>query len=547
MNRLVRIAAATTLSLSLLVLPVSAATAVKTTAPAPKTIKSVILMIPDGMSVSCTTLARYYLDVTGKTSLNLDAMASGLVRTQWANGFITDSAPGATAFSTGFKSDDKHIATLPIADKDKPKATILEAAKLAGKATGLVATSEIMHATPADFAGHDSARSNYDAIGEQMVYNNIDVVLGAGDSFLTADVRADREDILGVIKANYTYTTSPTQALAATGKLWASFSPKNLAYDMDRNPANELSLAQMTGKAIELLSKDSDGFFLMVEGSKVDWAAHANDTIGILSDTLAFDKAVGVALEYAKKSQDTIVISVTDHGNSGISIGSHATDANYSTLPISTFIDPLKKAKLTIEGTMAKMKVELKADKSNMGAILAKYYGLDNMTAAEIDPIVALSKGIDEKTATAAQLQNQIVKTLSDRANIAYTTYGHTGEDVVLYTYSPNDDRLMGVVDNTDIAKYMTRVLNLDLAAVSSRLFVDAKVAFEAKGATVEVIVNKTTGNHMLVATKGTQTVYIPVNKNIAYKNDTQVTLPGVSVYISNVFYTSQDAVNLIK
>ena len=154
-----------------------------------KEVKNVILLIPDGMSTGGLTLARWY---HGGTALNLDEMASGLVRTYSADAPIADSAPAGTAMATGFKSHTGFVGVLPdentmpgmpslnAEDRRSPVASILEAAKLAGKATGLIATSEIMHATPADFSAHDTSRKNYDSISEQQVYQDMDVVIGSG-------------------------------------------------------------------------------------------------------------------------------------------------------------------------------------------------------------------------------------------------------------------------------------------------------------------------------------------------------------------------------
>ena len=272
-----------------------------------KEAKNVILLIPDGMSVGGLTLARWY---NGGDALNLDEMASGLVRTYSADAPIADSAPAGTAMATGFKSYTGFVGVLPdentmpgmpaisAEERRSPVASILEAAKLDGKATGLVATSEIMHATPADFSAHDPSRKNYDTLSEQQVYQDMDVVIGSGSQYFTSEVRGDKEDLLSVIQDNYQYADTPAEFnQVSTGKLWAMFDPVSLAYEFDRDPAKEPSLAEMTDKAIDLLSQDADGFFLMVEGSKIDWAAHANDPIGIISDILAFDEAVGVALD----------------------------------------------------------------------------------------------------------------------------------------------------------------------------------------------------------------------------------------------------------
>ena len=302
---------------------------------------------------------------------------------------------------------------------------------------------------------------------------------------------------------------------------------------MDRDPAKQPSLADMTQKAIDILSQDKDGFFLMVEGSKVDWAAHANDPIGIISDVLAFDNAVKVALDFAKKDKQTAVVAVTDHGNGGLTIGNAATTGTYDKEPLSTFIGPLKKAKLTGEGLEAK----LDAKRTNIKSVLQQYYGISDLTAEEMAVIKAAEPG---------RMNYAVGPMISKRAGIGWTTGGHTGGDVVLYTYAPNNDRPFGVIDNTDIAKYMARVLDLDLDAVSKQLFVPAKQAFTAKGAKYELNL-KDAKNPTILVTKGSQKLELQIYKNIAVLNGKKTSLKGVIVYNGTDAFVPQDAVDLIK
>lgn len=508
------------------------------------TIKNVILMIPDGMSVGGTTLARWY---KGGTPLAMDEMACGLVRTYSADVPIADSAPAGTAFSTGFKSHTGYVAVLPdVADmpglqpiakgnEKKPVATILEAAKLAGKATGLVVTCEIPHATPAAFSAHYPDRNNYDDILEQQVYNGIDVVLGGGSKYLTPEARKDREDLIKVIKdLGHEYVTTPEALRKSTSsKLWGIFAPKDLSYDLDRDPAKEPSLAEMTSKAIEVLSKDEDGFFLMVEGSKIDWAAHANDPVGVISEILAFDHAVKVALDFAKKDKHTVVIVVADHGNGGITMGDRVTSKNYDELPLSTFIEPLKRAKLTGAGVEKK----LNADRSNIKEVMATYYGIADLTEDEIKAI---------KEAKPGKLNYVVGLMLSRRAHIGWTTNGHTGEDVVLYIYSPISDRPTGVIENTDIARYMERLLGVNLEETTKKLFVPARKAFEAMGAKVEWD-DRVPNNPVVVVTRGNDKLKLPVNKNLAEINGKLVKMNGLTVYNGVTTFVPQEALDLMK
>ena len=288
----------------------------------------------------------------------------------------------------------------------------------------------------------------------------------------------------------------------------------------------------MTNKAIDTLSKNKKGFFLFVEGSKVDWAAHANDTIGIISDVLAFDDAVNEALKFAKKDGNTMVIAVSDHGNSGITMGNVNTNSNYPEIPVSTYIDPLKKATMTVEGALK----QLKADRSNMKEV-AELYGLDNLTAAEIEALK-----------TSKSLQADMTKMLANRANIGFSTGGHTGEDVFLYAYGPS--KPYGLVDNTDLAKSMAKFLGFDLNKTTDKLFVNARESFEKKGYKTRIDVTDEK-NPVFIAEKQKIKIELPVNKNVAHvtqnKKTYTKTLDGVTVYNSKDFYVSEAALNLSK
>ena len=508
-------------------------------------VKNVILLIPDGQSVGGTTLARWY---NGGKPLAVDEMACGLVRTYSSDAAIADSAPSGTAMATGFKSHTGFVGVLPDVnsmpgmnplakgDKRKPVASVLETAQLAGKSTGIIATSEIMHATPADFTAHDPSRKNYDNLSEQQVYQDIDVVLGSGEKYFTKEVRGDGEDLVSEIKnLGYDYVTSIEEMNSSDSeKIWGMFAPVDMAYDFDRDPSKEPSLAEMTSKAISTLSKNENGFFLLVEGSKVDWAAHANDPIGVISDTLAFDDAVKVALDFAKKDGNTVVISVTDHGNGGITIGNTATDSNYDKLHIDEYIEPLKKATLTGEG----VEKLLNDDRSNIVEVMSKYYGVDDLTEEEIKAI---------KDTEAGSLNYTVGPIISKRANIGWTTTGHTGEDVPLYIYAPNNcEKLSGVVENTDIAKYMSRVMGIDLATATSELFVPVRQEAEKLGATVLWDNTDSLNPNVVINIEGKEIV-VPVNKNIAYVNGNKITLSGVTVFNGINTYVPQDILELIK
>lgn len=508
---------------------------------------NVIMLVMDGSSDNVSTVSRWYKG----EALALDSILTGGVRTYSAESAITDSAPAATALATGYKSNSGYVGVLPSkitmpgvegdeANAFTPVANVLEGAKLAGKATGLISTSEIQHATPAGFSAHAKSRSNYDDIAEQQVYQGIDVVLGGGFASLK-DTRKDGENLVDVIEDNgYEFIQTRAELLNTdSDKVWGAFAPSALAYDFDRptTKPEQPTLAEMTSTAIDKLSKDEDGFFLMVEGSKIDWAAHANDTIGMISDFLSFDDAVAEALEFAQKDGNTLVIAMTDHGNSGITIGNVNTNSSYDKMDITQYINPLKEAKLTVEGALS----FLKEDKSNLEEVAA-LYGLKNLTAEE-------RKALNESP----NIGNTLVKLLATRANIGYTTGGHTGEDVFLYSYGPK--AVTGLVDNTDLAKAMADFMEFDLADITSTLFNDATAALEDKGFTV-TLNDSNKNNPKLVAKKGNRQYVLDENKNTVTRTTTlknnrviKVTKEFNSVHFYNdeTFYVSEAVLNYIK
>ncbi|MGL5087040.1 MAG: alkaline phosphatase, partial [Clostridium sp.] len=232
--------------------------------------KNVIMLIADGMSTEGVTLSRY---VKG-SSLSMDEISSGSVMTSWLDGPITDSAPGGTAYSAGVKTSNKFIATAP--DKT-PLATMVEGSESIGKATGIVSTSEITHATPADFTAHINDRSKYNSILRQQINGEMEVVIGGGFNMPSkykevSDFNKYYSDRINEIeKEGFKFVKNKEAMKNFKGdKLWGSFASADLKYDYDRQAdkdEEQPSLAQMTSKAIEVLNKDEDGFFLMVEGS----------------------------------------------------------------------------------------------------------------------------------------------------------------------------------------------------------------------------------------------------------------------------------------
>ena len=497
-----------------------------------RTVKNVIYLIADGMNDGILTAAKYYNDIQdgtlGNDKLAMDDIRSGFVKTSWANGPITDSAPAGTALSSAYKTNPGVIG---LDTEGTPKATILEAAELNGLSTGIIATSEITHATPAAFSSHAKSRQDYNSIMKQQLYKNMEVVLGGGSVFFESTgggKRNDGKDLTEDIKAlGYDYVTNKSEMEKSNSdKLWGLFAKKDLAYDFDRTSLNneeEPSLAEMIEKAIGVLEKEDDGFFLMVEGSKIDWAAHANDPSGAIGDVLAFDDAVEVALNYAKENQDTIVVVTTDHANSGFTIGNESTTIGYDDLTFEKSIMQIKGFKLSAEKFTS-----LINDKSDeeVKALIKEYYGYTNITDEELQ--YAKSGKI-----------NEVMKI---RAKLGYSTGGHTGGDVYLGVYAPAGvAKLRGTVDNTELPMYIASNLNLDLNLATKTLYEDMKTRLEAENATFTINTEDIENPYFLVK-KGNKTLKIIANSNIVevYVEENKIEeteLSSVSILIEGVAY----------
>ena len=274
---------------------------------------TIILMIGDGMGFEQVRMARY-VEVGSNESLVMESSLQNFsVMTHNVNFGITDSAAAATAIATGIKTNNARISVDP--DWTSVE-TILEIALGMGKATGVVSTTSIQHATPACFMTHVWSRNNYQEITRQIVENaNVDVLLGGGLEHFS------EEQILNMTAAGYSYVTNKTALTSLTsGRVLGLFSQSHMPYERQRNTTETPSLADMTRKAIDILQQNSSGFFLMVEGGKIDHASHDNDEVGAILETIAFDQAIREAKNYVETHENSILIVTADHETGGPTI-----------------------------------------------------------------------------------------------------------------------------------------------------------------------------------------------------------------------------------
>ena len=307
-------------------------------------IKNVIFLIGDGMGVSYTSAYRYLKDSPNSKFAERTALDKYLVGQQMTYPEdpaqnVTDSASAATAMSAGIKTYNNAIAV----DNDKTEVkTVLETAKEKGKATGLVATSEITHATPASFGSHDPSRQNMNGIADDYYdelvngEHKVDVLLGGGTDLF---VRKDRNLVDEFKKDGFSYVTNPDElSKDQNEQVLGLFADRGLPKMLDRTE-DVPSLEKMTTSAIDRLKQDKDGFFLMIEGSQIDWAGHDNDIVSAMSEMEDFEKAFKAAIDFAKKDKHTLVVATADHSTGGYSIGANGI--------YNWFGAPIKAAKRT--------------------------------------------------------------------------------------------------------------------------------------------------------------------------------------------------------
>lgn len=418
--------------------------------------QSLVLMIADGFGPAAATLAR---EAQG-APLVLDGILRGSVGTPSSDSRVTDSAAGATAYASGLRTYNGAIGLDALG---RPAGTLLEAARERGMATGLVATSTLSHATPAAFAAHVPSRSDEPEIARQMMEQRIDVLLGGGADFFRPEPegkRKDGRDLAEEARAEgYDLLATPA-ALAAADEtpLLGLFAPGHMSYEIDRDEAQEPSLAEMTRKALELLGRHEGGFFLMVEGSRIDHAAHRNDPATLLHEVLAYDEAVGVALAFAREHGRTLVVSVADHETGGMTLGRSGVRGWHP--------EPLARVEASAGRLAARARERAEAPGTSLAeaveAVLREAAGLDSLSAEE-------REGIEPEGLT-----RQMGHLVSHRAGIGWTTGGHTGVDVNLYASGPGSERLTGAMRNDAVGRTLADLLGLDLGAVTERLRAEA-------------------------------------------------------------------------
>lgn len=443
--------------------------------------KYVFYFIGDGLGASQRQITEYYAqerfgDKKFKLLMNTLPVA-GINTTYSADTLVTDSAAAGTALATGHKTNNDIISMLPNGKKLK---TLVEAAKEKGIGTGLVSTTRLTHATVAVFAAHNINRDNEDQIADEYLTSGVDYMAAGGYSYFVPkngskgkSKRKDEKDLLEDFgkKGYKVFATEQSSdefrsyKPATKDKVLALFTASHLPYEIDRVTANSStpSLAELTEKGIQLLSKNPKGFFMMVEGGRIDHACHANDAPGAIHDTLAFDRALQKAYKfYQQHPKETLILVVGDHETGGLGLG--FGQDYFMKLKV------LFPVKVSVEDTLCGAKAYKKGtDRANYFQYLTENMGLTNLTAkekAEINKAMdAVDKGENVGGSYGGYNPVAIAAThiLSERANIYWTTYAHTGTAIPMSAIGVGAERFGGYKDNTEIAQTMANLLGFQL------------------------------------------------------------------------------------
>jgi alkaline phosphatase len=288
--------------------------------------RSVILFIGDGMGVQITSIAVLYAEKELARELNMVRLANqgatGLVTTHSADKLVTDSAGSGTAIATGVMTNNGMVG---IAPDGGVLQNLFEVAVWEGKAVGMVTTSMVTDATPASFMAHVRSRGEHEDIARQIVEGSAGVVLGGGRSFFhppPQGTRKDGHDLIEIAKERGYQVAFSAEELKAAGKgrLLGLFAQDVMPYELDRDQAAIPSLAEMTMKALDILYEDPDGFMLVVEGGRIDHAAHENSIEDALADLFAFDEAIGKAMAYQQQDSTLTIVVTADHDTGGPAI-----------------------------------------------------------------------------------------------------------------------------------------------------------------------------------------------------------------------------------
>ncbi len=430
-----------------------------------KKAKNIIFLVSDGMSSGTLSMTDIFLNrKTGKGSnwmqLYMDNRVSrALMQTASASSIVTDSAAGSSAWGSGFRVNNGALNVSPSGENLLP---ILQKFKKSGKKVGCVTTVPITHATPAGFCINSESRKSQADIAEMYVNLNFDVMMGAGTEFFDATKRKDKKDIFADFNTKgYQIVKTRDEMLKADTKkpVLGVFCEESLPYAIDRISDDELkktmpTLAEMTQKAIDQMKDNPKGFALQIESGKVDWAAHSNDVGALIHEQIQFDDAIKIAIDFAEKDKETLVIITTDHGNAnpGIIYGKKANE-EFDSIHKYTKTNEWILNGIHNDFTIAQVRERIATangatiNEENAKTILGYYTDLKK----------------EEGLYNPRKLPFQALAEMQKKTNsIGWISNEHSADHVELAMFGPGSELLKPFVKNTDLHYLMLRAAEIE-------------------------------------------------------------------------------------
>ena len=418
---------------------------------------NIIFLVGDGMGIAYTAAYRLTQDDPSTPEVDstiFDEMLVGMAFTYSDDhSLVTDSAAAATALACGVKTFNGAIG---VDSRHQPVASMLDKAKQLGYLTGIAVTSQVNHATPAAFVAHADSRQSYDKIADQYVdlringNPKVDLILGGGQEHF---IRKDRNLVKEFRALGYSYEStiknlSKIKQLPAIG-LFAA-----LGMEPALGSTNPLRLSEMTEKALTLFqdttkkSSSPKPFFLLLEASQIDWCGHANDIACAMGEMHDMAVTMKIIKQFIEKNPNTIFVATADHSTGGLSLGAKG-QYQWGATTVKN-----------IKATAPNIARQLLANKTNWRNVW-QFLTQIKLADDEQKTLDSFINQADENTndVNIGQLTTQVLVYIDKYTATGWTTKGHTGEDVQIFSYGKGKQNFAGAMDNTDIAKKLMAYL----------------------------------------------------------------------------------------
>ena len=430
-----------------------------------KKAKNIIIIVSDGMSIGTLNMTDLYLSRkmgTGTNWLQLykdNKVNRALMDMASASSIVTDSAAASSSWGGGVRINN---GGLNVSKNGEPHLPIWQKFKKAGKKAGCVTTVPITHATPAGFCVNSKSRNAQEEIAEIYLEQKFDVMMGGGDAYFSSEKRKDKKDMYKAFESKgYKVVKNRNEMLSAAidKPILGVFDDNGLPYSIDQQNNKELSqqiptLADMTKKAIDTMENNAKGFVLQVEAGKVDWAAHGNDITGLIYDQAAHDEAIKVAMDFAEKDGETLVIITTDHGNAnpGVIYGNKAND-NF---------DAIQKYKHSNEWILKGFGKETSISQVKERVDYANNFSLTNEEAKLLLTYYSNLK-TEKGLYNPKHLPFKALAEIQKKHNsVGWISMHHSADYVELAMYGPGSQLLKPFIKNTDLHYLMLEAAEVE-------------------------------------------------------------------------------------